>query len=185
MEPRWADCYLRHFAQHLGKPFDVETYHGDDGLPLRLATYDLRFKGYRVYASIGMAEEVESDVGEVVLLADDFGKDVPELFVNSLFFILQNNIPLGSRFAVGGVDMLNPDFAEHFAKVAIYYRLADELADGFEKLDCEGELGHVYQGIFISWVELDFLKRKGPDAFEEKLKSQEGDKWSLRRPSCL
>lgn len=185
MESVWAECYQRHFARFLGKPFDVETYRSSTGVPLRIATHDLRYKKFRVYASLGMADEATQDVGEVVLLADDFGKDIPYLFVNSLFFILERDIPLGSRFAVGGVDLLKPDFAEYFDKVAIYYTMADGFDPGFEQVECDGDIGQVFQGIFISWAELDFLKRQGPDAFEEKFRTQDTELGSLRRPSCV
>src|ERR1700685_1140362 len=125
MDTPWSQTYLQHFAKFFGKPFDVELYRSATGIPLRLATYDLRYKRFRIYASIGLADEVNEDIGEVILLAEDFSKDVPYLFINSLFFILDKEIPLGSRFAVAGVDSLKPDFAEHYDKVAIYYSLAD------------------------------------------------------------
>ena len=184
MDSPWTKAYLKHFEHHLGKPFDVETYRSSLGIPLRLATYD-SFENYRMYASIGLADEVNQDVGEVMLASDDLTKDVPFLFVNSLLFILERDIPLGSRFAVAGVDLLNPEFAEYYDKVAIYYTLAGGRDDGFNEVQCEGETGKVYQGIFISAAELDLVRRKGPDAFEEKFKKQEGELYSLRRESCV
>jgi hypothetical protein len=177
---------LAHFARHFGKPFDVETYRSATGVPLRIATYDMRYRGsFRVYASIGLAEEAEGQVGEAILLSDDFGKDVPFIFVNSLFFILDKGIPLGTRFAVAGVDSLRPEFAEYYNKVAIYYAPADGFDEGFGRVACEGEVGGVSQGVFISWAELDFLRRQGPDAFEERYKKQDAELCSLRRESSV
>src|SRR5262245_21169600 len=109
MDTPWTRACFSHFARCFGKPFDVETYRSATGVPLRLATYDLRYRSFRVYASIGLADEVDGEIGEAILLSDDFGKDVPYIFVNSLFFILDKGIPLGSRFAVAGVDSLRPD----------------------------------------------------------------------------
>ncbi len=185
MDSPWAKAYFQHFAHFFGKPFDIELYHSATGIPLRLATYDLRYRKFRVYASIGLADEVDQDVGEVILLSDDFSKDVPYLFVNSLFFILDKEIPLGSRFAVAGVDSLKPDFAEHYDKVAIYYNLADGFDKGFGKVECDGETGLVYQGIFISAAELDLLRRKGPDSFESVFKKQDAELCSVRRESSV
>jgi hypothetical protein len=185
MDSPWAQAYLRHFVRYFGKPFDVEVYRSATGIPLRLATYDLRYRNFRVYASIGLAEEVDRDKGEVILLSDDFGKDVPYIFVNSLFFILDKDIPLGSRFAVAGVDSLRPDFAEYYDKVAIYYDVADGFDERFGQVECAGDTGLVYQGIFISSPELDFLRRQGPDAFEEKFKKQDAELCSLRRESSV
>ena len=47
------------------------------------------------------------------------------------------------------------------------------------------EIGKVYQALFISWNELDFLRRKGADELEAKLEKQDADPCSLRRPSCV
>jgi hypothetical protein len=130
-------------------------------------------------------EEAAGDAGEVILLSDDLSKDVPYVFVNSLFFILDKNIPLGGRFAVAGVDSLRPDFAEHYNKVAIYYGVADGFDEGFGNVEYDGESGQVYQGVFISAAELDFLRRKGPDAFDERFKKQDAELCSLKRASSV
>jgi hypothetical protein len=185
MDSPWVRAYLRHFTRFFGKPFDVASYRSSTDVPLRLATFDLRYRQFRVYASLGMADEVNKDIGEVILLSDDKGQDVPYLFINSLFFILDRDIPLGSRFAVAGVDSLKPDFAEYYDKVAIYYDLADGFDEGFTEVTCEGETGKVYQGIFICSAELDVIRREGPENFAKMLKNQDEELCSLRRPSCV
>jgi hypothetical protein len=83
------------------------------------------------------------------------------------------------------VDSLKPDFAEEYDKAAIYYTRANGFEEGFGKLECEGETGEVYQGIFISAAELDFLRRQGPDAFEEQFNKQDTELCSLRRESSV
>lgn len=188
MNTRWTECYLRHFIRYLNKPFDVQTYRPDDGAGLRLATFDRGpYPNYRIYASLGLADHADrlKDRGEIILLADDPGKDVPFLFVNQLFFILDKGIPLGSRFHIGGLERLSPDFAEYFDKSAIYYAPADGFPPGFEAVECDDETGAVYQGIFISWAEQDYLNRHGPEEFEKVFRKQEDDPCSLRRPSCV
>lgn len=187
MQSFWPDLYLRHFIRYLGKPFDVENYRREDGDAIRLATFDLRFKKHVVYASLGMSDHADEvkDIGEVILVADDKGKDIPFLFVNALFFILQRKIPLASHFAIGGIDGVKPDFAEYFQKQAIYFTLADGFPAGFERLEADSQTGLVFQGLFISWAENDFLNRKGWQEFEEKLKAQNADPCSVSRPSCV
>jgi hypothetical protein len=194
MDINWPDLYLRHFVHYLGKPFDVQVYRQEDGDSLRIATFDRRYApNYKVYSSLGLSHHAADlgGIGEVILLSDDKGKDVPLIFVHSLFFILKNKVPLHSRFAIGGIEMVNADFAEYFQKAAIYYSLANGFDDGFEKVrPGRGPAGVaveglVYQGIFISWAEQDFLNRNGPVAFEEKFHAQDSDPCSLRRPSCV
>ncbi len=187
MSMNWPDLYLRHFTRFLGKPFDVRAFHTDDGDSIRLATFDRRYPNYLVYASLGMSDraDVKGGVGEIILLSDDKRPDVPLIFLNSLLFIRQRRIPLGEPFAVGGIEMVKPDFVEYYGKPAIYYSPVDGFPAGFDQVQRLGDVGLVYQGLFISWPEQDFLNRNGPAAFEEKLRNQKNDPCSLRRPACV
>ena len=184
MSNPWPDFYIRHFMRYFGKPFDEEVYRQEDGSSLRLATFDHGYRNYRIYASLGLSEHAEQlkDIGEVILLADDPGKDIPFLFVNALFFILTNRIALGSHFAIGGIETLNPDFAEHFRKQALYFTLADGFPRGFDRIERGNQIGLVFQALFLSWAEHDLLNRKGWQELEEQLKAQDADPCSLRRP---
>jgi hypothetical protein len=191
MHTFWDRCYDAHFTRYFGKPFDRETYRRDpDSPPLQVVTYDQPYPRYRVYTSLGLtAYETEvRELAEAMLLADAGGRQVPFLFVNALFFIIQQRIPLASKFAVGGVDRLAPDFASQFNKVALYFQVvtpADEFPEGFEEVDIDGDVGLIYQGLFVSEEEHDFLKRHGGKAFEEKLRAQDADLCSLMRPPCV
>jgi hypothetical protein len=198
MSNLWDRCYYQHFTSYLGKPFDREVYQSDDDSPpLQVVTYDQRYPGYRLYASLGLTAYADDirQVAEVVVLADEGRKVLPFLFVNALFFVVRQRIPLASKFAIGGVDRLAPDFAERFDKAALYFMQVtpeDEFPEGFEKVGCPdaGEVGQVYQGLFISEAEHEFLKRSGGPALEERLKAQatvaeEDVRCSLLRPSCV
>ena len=164
MNPTWADLYVHHFKQYFGKPYDVQHFHPDaDSPPLQIAIFDQPYPHYRIFASIGLSNHREAvqDLGEVILLADAAWREMPLLFANSLFYMIRRRIHLGSRFAIGGIDNLEPAFAEHFDKVALYYTVADGFPEGFERLAWNNEVGLVYQAIFISAAELDFLTRQG------------------------
>jgi hypothetical protein len=184
----WPDLYLQHFTRYFGKPFDVQVYSAEDGSAIRLATFDQRYyPKFLVYASLGLSEHADDlgDVGEMILLSDDKTKDVPLIFVNSLLFIMRRKIPLVKPFSVGGIELVRPEFVEYYGKAAIYYSLAAGFPPNFERVQRLGDVGHVYQGLFISWAEQDFLNRNGPAAFEEKLHAHKYDPCSLRRPSCV
>jgi hypothetical protein len=182
----WARCYEHHFAQFFNKPFDIHVYHGDD-CNLRIATYDQAYPEFRVYASLGLADLLPEghDVGEVITVADDFSAEVPFLFVNALFFVLRQQISLGSRFTVGGIDKLRPDFAEFCDKSAFYFMPAEGFQEGFDTVECGGDEGKVYQAVFVSEEEADYIADKGGKAFEERVKAQEADLCRLRRLPCV
>ena len=136
----------------------------------------------------------------VILYSDVLDQKVPLLFVNALFFVLHHDIPLGSRFAIGGIDEMHPAFAKHFGKTALYFTRAAEQKDApdraRDKLDLDlketvnklrsgEEFGWVYQAYFISRAEDEYLEVYGADAFEDKFAEQDGDPYSVRRPSCV
>ncbi len=183
----WPDIYLRHFTYFFGKPFDVQLYRAEDSTAVRLATFDRRYPNYLLYASLGLSEQADAlrEPGELFLLSDDKSKDVPVIFVSSLFFILQHRIPLTAPFAVGGIETVKPEFADYYGKVAIYYAPAAGFPPGFDRIRHQGKAGVVYQGVFISWAEQDYFNRNGAEAFEEKLHEQEYEPCSLGRPSCV
>jgi hypothetical protein len=188
MEPTWADLYRHHFIQYFRKPFDVQRFQPDaDRPPVHLAIFDQAYPNYRVFASLGVTnyrDDVE-DLGEVILLAETAWREMPLLFMNSLFFMIHQRIPLGSRFHISGVDKLAPAFAEHFDKSALYFTIADGFPEGFERLAWNNDVGLVYQAIFISPEEEDFIKRHGASEFEQRFKAQDADLCSIRRPSCV
>ncbi len=183
----WADFFLQHFAVYFGKPYDVESYRQEDGQALRLAIYDQAFANYRIYASVGLSEQADrlKNVGEIIILVDEFGPEVKSLFVQSLFFIVHQGIPLTTPFAIGGLELLQPGFVDNYDKSALYYTLADGFGKGFEHVHGPAGEGVVFQGIFISAAEHDFLNRKGATAFEDQFREQDFDLCSLRRPSCV
>lgn len=186
---RNSDIYLKHFIQYLRKPFDIQTYCSEDGEELRLATFDSMPK-LRIYASLGLSDQQAKlkDLGEVILLSDDFRKDVVELYVNMLLFILQKGIPLGTPFSIGGIEMLNPEFAEYYDKAGLYFARADLPAVQFGEVRCGYELGGVYQALFVSYAEMDLLNRSGAEELEARLRAAEPDRiklFSLNRPSCV
>lgn len=167
----WTERYRLHFQRLFHKPFDIQVYHDRDGFALKLATHDLARPGFRVYGSLGLADRLaqndEDELGEVILFSDVADPQVPRLFVNALFFILHNDIPLGSRFAIGfGAD--HP-FARQHGKTALY---VTQPLSGDEEIH-EGEaIGRVYQAFFITPAEDDFLEKHGADAFEIEFRKQ-------------
>lgn len=181
--PNNSDRFLKHFTRFFGKPFDVQVYRQEDGPPLRLATFDQAFPNYRVYASLGLSDYLEVPA-EAFVMSDDPRKDVPLIFANALFFILQRNITLESGLVIGGIEMINPDFSEYYNKAALCFNLADDLQQGFESVNLDANEGEIYQALFISWSEQDYIKRRGHEEFTQLLRSQNADPCSLNRPAC-
>jgi hypothetical protein len=183
----WTDVYQQHFQKYFQKPFDIQIYHDETDASLKLATYDLVRNGYRVYASMGLADRLanndDDNFGEVILFCDVPDAEAPILFVKALFFILQNNIPLDSRFAIGFGDA-HGSFAFH-RKVAFYFTHATGPDEKFDKVRMGETFGRVFQAYFITREEDAFLEDYGADAFEEEFFKKHGAVLSVRRESCV
>lgn len=186
MDP-WAECYLRHYQKFLGKPFDIREFRGPEDLRLKLATYDLAVPGHRVYGSIGLASMADrlDCVGEVVLVAPTGHREVPGLFLNALFCIAAQKIGLMTRFAIDGIDAVNPNFAEKHHKSALYFTLVNGFSELFETVEGWEETGLVFQASFITPEENALLKREGGPALEDKLTVIGNEVWRLDRPSTV
>jgi hypothetical protein len=191
MNTFWDRCYLEHYQRFFGKPFDRQTFRPDaDGPPLEILIYDQRYPDYRVFASRGLTayEDSTKQLAEVILISDQEWKEMPLILVNALFFIARSGIALEPGFAIGGVDKLAPRLAEKFGKTALYFNVvapADKFPPGFEVVRCGEDLGLIYQAIFIAPDEHDLIRRRGVDAFEERLRPQQADLRQLARPSCV
>ncbi len=179
----WTDIYQDHFQKYFGKPFDVQVFHDASGASLKLATHDWALAGFRVYASTGIADRLARDgeeaVGEVLVYSDVSDPEVPRLFVTSLFFILQNKIPLTSRFSVS-FSSVERAFSRRCDKTALYFTRAFSPDGAFNEV---GKLARVYQVFFISAEEDAFLDQNGPAVFEEKFWAQLGE--DFRRDEAL
>lgn len=172
----WTPIYQDHFQKYFQKPFDIQVYHAPEGFALKLATHDWAKQGFRVYASMGLADVLfrneEEEFGEVILFCDVTDKEIPLLFVNALFFILQRNIPLGSKFAIGFGEM-NREFNQRYGKSALYFsNPVDNDDETFNEVHKGETVGRVFQAYFITPLEQAFLEKQGADAFELKFRVQ-------------
>jgi hypothetical protein len=175
MAVTWTELYQAHFQKFFAKPFDIQVFHDADGDALKLATHDWARQGFRVYASLGLAEAIhqngDDDRGEIILFADVADPGIPKLFVNALFFILQNNIPIASRFAIAFGDEHHP-LARRYGKTALYFTRTFSTDPALAEVHRGEEVSRVYQAYFISPAEDEYRDEKGPDAFEAKLLGQ-------------
>jgi hypothetical protein len=173
----WTDTYLQHFQHYFQKPFDNQVYHDPGGSALKVATYDWARHGFRVYASMGLADKLlqneETAFGEVILFSDVADREIPQLFVHALFFILQHNIPLKPPFAIG-IGAMAGAFTRRYGKNALYFSGPADHDPTFGAVHQSEAVGQVFQAFFITPEEDKFLEEHGPDAFEAKFRQQFG-----------
>ncbi len=140
MSAFWTPHFQAHFQRYFHKPFDVQLFHSPDNYSLRVATYDWGLPGFRVYASMGLAdllERREHDViGEVMLCVDLADPEVQRIFAHALFTILQHDVALDSRFAIGFAGM-SPAFARRYNRTALFVSRPRKLDSHFGEIKIE------------------------------------------------
>lgn len=172
-----TEIYRQHFQNYFAKPFDIHVHHSPDGPGLKLALHDWALRGFRVYASMGLADILarneESDFGEVILFTDVPDPQIPQLFINALFFILEHDISLGARFAIG-FGAIGRDFSRRYDKTAFYFTRPADDDEKFNEVRKGEAIGRVFQAFFITQAEEKFLEAHGPDVFEQEFWKQFG-----------
>ncbi|MSU79040.1 MAG: hypothetical protein EXS16_13210 [Gemmataceae bacterium] len=171
MSAYWTPIFQNHFQRFFQKPFDVQTFHSTDNYALKVATYDWGLPGFRVYASLGLADLLachDSDViGEIILCVDRADAEVQRIFVHALFTILQHNVPLDSRFAIGFAGM-SPAFARRHNRTALFVTRTLKLDSRFDKVEGDEAGARVFQAFFLAPQEDEFLANHSPHEFEQR-----------------
>ncbi len=167
----WTPIFQNHFQRFFQKPFDVQVFHSPDHYALKVATYDWGLPGFRVYASLGLADLVERSeretIGEIILCVDIADAEVQRIFVHALFTILQHDVPLDARFAIGFAGM-SPAFARRHNRTALYVTRSLKLDSRFDEIKSDDDSARVFQAFFLAPEEDEFLANQGSHEFEKR-----------------
>src|SRR5262249_1317210 len=106
------------------------------------------------------------------LYADTADAEVPIVFLNALFFILQHDIALGSRFSIAGIDEMQPAFFNRYHKSALYFTTPFGKSESLREVKDVDAVGPLLQADCSARDEDKFLDAKGADAFEALLREQ-------------
>ena len=186
MRPHWIERYRRHFLTHFGQPFDSRPYQQRKRPPSRSSPTTSIYPKFRVFASLGLVNYAldVKEVAEVIQVTDAGWKEVPLLFVNALFFAVQQRIPLDPRYS----PSVWPHWPRRSQSAAeqerpVHHaggRLRRGLRAGGPRRRHGRSTGAVHHagGAGVSGAP----RRPG---MEEKLRTQDADLCGLRRPSCV
>ncbi len=120
----WGASYYDHLERLFRSPISRETFSQEPDEPtIQVLAYDRVFPRCRVFASLGLSHYARQvgRVAEVYLAVDDGWTEAGAILANALFYVIQNELPIGWGMAVGGVGAVTPAFAQQFAKTALYF----------------------------------------------------------------
>ncbi|HEY2953411.1 MAG TPA: suppressor of fused domain protein, partial [Verrucomicrobiae bacterium] len=122
-EANWGDAFYDHMLRYLGSPVSRKIFRQNETSPfIQVLKFDNAFPGCKVFCSLGASNysEVLGRPSEVILPCDNGWDAAEDLLANSLFFLVQERMELGSGVAIK-LDRLAAGFAGRFAKTAIYF----------------------------------------------------------------
>ena len=183
----WAGCYFDHFQRFFGEARARQVFRPhSQGSAIQVLAYDGVFPNCLTFASIGLshyAQEV-SGVAEVYFPIDDGWDQASYLLANVLFAMVNSKMEAGWGFTIG-IKNIMPQFVDTSQKVAFYFTKARGLPEGFQKVQCDGQVGRVRLAALISQAELDFFRKEGAVKLEALFTEKNVDTTHLARPSCL
>jgi hypothetical protein len=118
----------------------------------------------------------------VILPVDDLYDESAEIFANSIFYALSNNMNIGRGLLIEGADSIIEGFSEKCGKTTLYFTDVYLLPEEFALVDNKC---HIYMGFFVSKEESEYIKKYGSDQFENLLEEKEVDVIDIKRKSIL
>ena len=105
-----------------------------------------------------------------------------EIFANSIFYALSNNMSIGRGLLIEGADSIIDGFSDKCGKTALYFSDVYVLPEEFAFVDNKC---HIYMGFFVSKEESEFIKKYGSEQFESLLEEKDVDVIEIKRNSVL
>lgn len=173
-----GETILDHYEKYLGEYAGADVY-ADEECEIQLLGFPETIKDCLLLATFGVSKYEEC---EVILPVDDLYDECAEIFANSIFYALSNNIKIGRGVLIEGADNIVEGFSDKCGKTALYFTEAYPLPDEFATIDNKC---HIYMGFFVSKKEAEYIKVHGSEQFEDILEEKEVDVINLNRSSVL
>ena len=176
-----GETILDHYNQFLGDYIGTDVYTNGD-YEIQILGFPNAIKDCLVLTSFGLSNHAsQGDCCEVILPVDDLYDESAEIFANSLFYALSNNMNIGRGLLIEGADSIIEGFSEKCGKTALYFTDVYVLPEEFAFVDtC-----HIYMGFFVSKEESEYIKRYGSEQFEDLLEGKDVDVIEIKRKSIL
>ncbi|WP_297957930.1 suppressor of fused domain protein [uncultured Ruminococcus sp.] len=172
---------LDHYNQFLGDYIGADVYANND-YEIQILGFPNAIKDCLVLTSFGISKhDYHGNCCEVILPVDDFYDECAEIFANSIFYALSNNMSIGRGLLIEGADSIIEGFSEKCGKTALYFTDVYVLPEEFTFVDkC-----HIYMGFFVSEEESEYIKKYGSEQFEDLLEEKDVDVIEIKRRSIL
>lgn len=174
---------LEHYERFLGNYLDAVKYKNGDSV-IQLLGFANVFEGCLTFATFGLSK-YHKDINntcEVILAVDDDPDDCARVFMNSVFYILNNKMNMGRGIMIKGADNIAEGFSAKHQKSALYFTEACIMPEDFSVI---GDECRFYTAFFISDKEAEFIEKFGCESFEDLLEEKQCDVMDINRKSVV
>lgn len=178
-----GEAILAHYEEYLGDFIGADPYSNEDKT-VQLLGFDKAVKDCLLFATLGLSNYSDDidNCCEIIMATDDDYDNCAEVFMNSVFYVLSNQMKFGRGVLIEGADSIVEGFSKKHNMSAVYFSTVYMLPEDFSSIEDECNF---YMGFFVSKQEAEYIKQYGCEKFEDLLEQNNIDVIDLNRPSVI
>ena len=115
-------------------------------------------------------------------VSSSMGDKCAEIFMNAIFYILENKMNFGKGVLIEGINNIDAEFSKKYNKTALYFTNIYILPEEFAIINNQCK---IYMAFFVSEKEAQYIKEKGSEKFEDVLEQNNIDVINIDRESVI
>lgn len=178
-----GETILNHYENYLGNFIGADPY-ADDNYQIQLLGFDKAVENCLLFATFGLSKftQLANQCCEIIMASDDDYDNCAEIFMNSIFYVLSNNLKFEKGLLIEGADAIVENFSHKHNKSALYFTEQYIFPTTFTSIEDKCK---VYMCFFVSEKETQYIKQYGCEQFEDLLEQKNVDVITLNRPSII
>lgn len=167
-------------------PWDRST---EEMPSIQILKYEHVFEECLVYNSLGFCkyEDIVGANVEVSMVVDGAFRSTGYLLASTLFYCIDNKMPIGRGIAVSGIEGLDKAFVQKYNKSAIYFTEPYAFPEEYSmvRTNTEDKDGTILLAFYISQSECEYFVQYGAEKFEDLLEEKNVDPFNVSRESVV
>mgnify|MGYP003248946486 FL=1 len=151
-----GELILNHYQYFLGDYIASDPY-SDNTHQVQLMGFKDVIEDCLLFATFGMsgyAEEIKNCCEVVLATECDYDK-CAEIFMNAIFYILENKMNFGKGVLIEGINNIDAEFSKKYNKTALYFTNIYILPEEFAIINNQCK---IYMAFFVSEKEAQYIK---------------------------
>ena len=178
-----AEKLMDHYKYYLGDYIGADLY-SDELHEIQLLGFDEAIENCLLFATFGLSKYSEdiNNCCEIIMAVDRDYDQCAELLMNSVFYVVSNEMNFGRGILVDGIENINNNFYKQHNKAGIYFTENYIFPNSFVQIEDSCKM---YMAFFVSKQEANYIKKYGCEKFEDLLEKKNVDVIEIDRISII